>query len=105
MRNMQNIADEQPELAKAVDAFMAACMEMMNTAGHVKERLGAGAQVTGGQMSLQAQVMNALVDQCGGVAQQAYTAMAGGVVSASASYTIERQRVQGATIRTLKARD
>jgi hypothetical protein len=104
-RNMQNIADEQPDLARAVDSFMTACMEMMNAAGLVKERLGKGTQVSGGQMSIHAQVLNALVDQCGGVAQQAYTAMASGAVSAAASYTIERQRLQGATIRAIKTKD
>ena len=101
-RNLQNIGDEQPDLAKAVDTFMQACTEMMNTAGHVKERLAAGTQVTNGQMSLHAQVLNALVDHVGGVAQQAYTAMASGAISAAASYTIERQRIQGATIRSIK---
>lgn len=104
-KNMQNIGDEQPELGKAIDAFMQACMDMMNTAGLAKERIAAGSQMTNGQMTLHAQVLNALVDQCGGVAQQAYTAMASGVISAAASYTIERQRLQGATIRTLKGRD
>jgi hypothetical protein len=101
-QTIDNLGDRDKAIAGEIDAFMVACIDLMQKVGTPLARMQEMAKGSAGQTSIETQIYAQMLAGVGKAAQDAYGSICQAVTVAAASQVIERRRLQTETMLAIK---